>query len=388
MCRVEVDFLRPRILFRARTARSYSNCTRFIGRYIDCRDQLAIELSTIEYSANIIRMDCARLEPIMEEPDIYDDHMATNEIVTLASNSVEIEDSTPIADCNALDEELAKSTTTPVNVAAKLRECYGSNITLLKHIMRIFKFAFTKPEQPSPLASLSDSDLARDIYDTKLSLPNFSGGISDILHAEQSSKLLSEQLAAVPVILDFTYMYFVGCIIPDAPLYHLPEQPLKYMLIANQLKKQIKTAAKTQKFLKTSDAFLTLIKDPVIREFRQEDPPFLVQTMRAVSEIRDLLYGQVRQKIKELLVVVTMLGWEESQNKTPPSEEPHSEKSHNEEPHSEELHSEEPPSEEPQNNIPPSEESHSEEPPSEEPQSEEPQSEESQNNTPPNINAI
>lgn len=218
------------------------------------------------------------------------------------------DDISPVsADVLAAVEESLPVQENPAEIAQKLRDVYGTNDELLRSIVRLFKYAFTEKRRARGLSEMTAEDLIQDIHNTKLTLPNFDGSISDILEAERSAKLFAEQLAAVPVLLDFIYVYFVNCCVEQAPLYRLPHNPLKFCLISDQLKKYIKSAKQMEYFRRAHQQFIHVIKDPIIQEFRQEDPPMIIRSTRPIEDIKRIMFGEVREKIRDLLATVSLV---------------------------------------------------------------------------------
>jgi hypothetical protein len=159
----------------------------------------------------------------------------------------------------------------------------------LDTLFRIYKFiAAAVSKKKKNIPEKTKEDVLADIMDSKYSLDMEAIAAStqkELIDNLKQNGLFHKQIAAVPVFIDFAYMYYVQHFDREAPIHKLPMFLPKYRMIMATLK-----APCDDLFV----SFENCIENRIIMDMRVEIPPYHLRT--------DLTDGEIREKLKIVVV--------------------------------------------------------------------------------------
>ena len=180
-------------------------------------------------------------------------------------------------------------------VIEKLQKMFPNKIFHMKTLLTLYSFCFPKKSAKKPVFEKTIEEVVNEIHSTTISLDLGSilkeqtDAIKDF-HDENAK--IGKRIAAIPMFIDFAYLYYVWCYDKEAPIHKLPMTILKFNLISDALQAPNDDL---------NAYFAQCIENYFIRDVRIEQPPFMVRTDLSHDEIKEKINMIVKPVCKEIL---------------------------------------------------------------------------------------
>jgi len=180
-----------------------------------------------------------------------------------------------------------------------LKKLFPDRKTHMDTLLKLFKYCFYQPNKN--ILSKTADDVVEDITSTPISLD-----LGKVLQ-EQTNEIteyyaeeakFEKRVAAIPMFIDFAYMYYVWFYDSEAPIHKLPMTMMKFKLIEEAL-------AAPHDDLQA--AFEHCIENSYILDMRIEKPPFMMRTELTPDQVREKLKIVVKPVCHDILTELLRL---------------------------------------------------------------------------------
>lgn len=201
------------------------------------------------------------------------------------------------ADLESTQESTNESTneSTVDTALLKLQKMFPNKVFHMKVLLKLYDFCFPRKPVIKPVFEKTQDEILEDIKKTTITL-NLENMLTEQTEALKQyytqEELLDQQVAKIPMFLDFAYLYYAWCYDKEAPIYKLPNTPMKFNIICEALNS-------TNDNL--TSVFSQCIKNNFIKDLRIEQPPFMLRTDLTKEEIREKINSIVKPLCKEIL---------------------------------------------------------------------------------------
>jgi hypothetical protein len=182
-------------------------------------------------------------------------------------------------------------------VVDTLKGFYPDKITHMRELVKIYKYIF-KLNIYKPIYKKDDNDVIQDVADTPLSLNldnNIENELENMMKYESEEKEFPNKISSVSLFIDTAFLYYIWLFDDKAPICKLPFNVIKYELITSVL-----GIPKDELYYD----FEKCVKNSLICEMRNNNPPYLNRTDLPIEEVKDNLekivkpiYYSIMQKL-------------------------------------------------------------------------------------------
>lgn len=186
----------------------------------------------------------------------------------------------------------------------RISKMFENRSNHMKYLFKLYKFiAPAAKQRKKAIYEKTEAEVLEDVMNTKgysLDMDSLAGNVaSEIEESMRSNELFHKQIECIPLFIDFAYMYYIRNFCDDTPVLKLPTFLPKFKLIMSMLK------------VPHDDLygyFEHCIENEIIKEMRQEIPPFHLRTDLTEIEIRDKMKLLVLPMFKNILKGLLEMG--------------------------------------------------------------------------------
>jgi hypothetical protein len=180
------------------------------------------------------------------------------------------------------------------NIAEKIKNLFPSRKIHIETLLKMYKFIFKADKKA--IWEKTEAELKDDILSTSYSLDIskiLEQQLLEIKQYEKQKELFGKRLSAIPIFIDFAYLFYVQHYDTSAPVHKLPTYLNKYKMIAYCLKAPLDNDLYA--------CFEQCIENNFISDLRIENPPFYLRTELSEKEIKEKIELIVKPLCKDIL---------------------------------------------------------------------------------------
>jgi hypothetical protein len=179
-------------------------------------------------------------------------------------------------------------------LSEKIKSLFPSRKVHIDTLLKLYKFIFSGNKKA--IWEKTEEELKDDILNTSYSLDIskiLEQHLLEIKQFEKQKENFNKRLSAIPVFIDFAYLFYVQHYDVSAPVYKLPAYLNKYKMITYCLKAPINDDLYA--------CFEQCIENNFLSELRVENPPFYLTTDLSEKEIKEKIELIVKPLCKDIL---------------------------------------------------------------------------------------
>ncbi len=175
----------------------------------------------------------------------------------------------------------------------KIQKMFPNKKSHMNILFKLYKFIFEEVKKAT--WEKTEQDVSDDIMSSNFSL-DFTQLMEDnsrnIYRQLFRNKMFQKRISAIPVFIDFAYLYYVQYLDSSAPIHKLPMTLFKYKLLMHSL-----NAMQDDLYA----CFEQCIENKFIRELRIETPPFYLRTDMTDEQVKEKLELIVKPLCRDIL---------------------------------------------------------------------------------------
>lgn len=172
----------------------------------------------------------------------------------------------------------------PVSILSRMKEMFPTPIEHMRGILKLYKFCFSHLKKQT--WEKSEEDVIREITESK------NVNLSGLTDKQTSHEIhFGKQVAALPALFDFIFVYYVWLYDNTAPICKMPNKIFKFNLIIDAL-----PVEKNELY----HNILTCVTNNFISDIRMENPPYMMRTQLTTGEIKTQLL-EVKKLVKNII---------------------------------------------------------------------------------------
>jgi hypothetical protein len=175
----------------------------------------------------------------------------------------------------------------------KIKELFPDRKTHLDKLVSMYKNIFLETKKMT--WEKSQKEVTDEILTTGFSLnigKILEEQMEQIKKHEEQEKTFNSRISAIPIFIDFAYLFYVQHYDKNAPIHKLPTHILKYKLLTNALRAPIDDLYA---------CFEQCIENSFISDLRIEKPPFYLRTDLSKEELKEKINLIVKPLCKDIL---------------------------------------------------------------------------------------